>query len=188
MQLNWLYFCGICQMMQLKVQPKTTLGCNHQSIRMPHSYSLYVQLLWYPMYYPEGIMARVFPVQWSKPYSILSPLKIRTRAAGFKIISGDHYTIPLHTEGMTMKTRATPDTPACIWWSFNMFIIIINNIQCLICVGGVNPTTSGVSQPPPPPNSIAFPTGLANNSQKYIADPPPPPPIWFYHKSSTDNI
>ena len=35
MQLNWLYFCGICQMMPLKVGPNTALGCNHQSICMP---------------------------------------------------------------------------------------------------------------------------------------------------------
>ena len=48
------------------------VGCNHQSTCMP-SYSLYVQLLWYPMYYPEGMKARVSPVQWSKPYSILAP-------------------------------------------------------------------------------------------------------------------
>ena len=58
MQLNWLYFCGICQMMPLKVWPNTALGCNHQSICMP-SYSLYVQLLWYPMYYLGGMKARV---------------------------------------------------------------------------------------------------------------------------------
>ena len=37
------------------------------------SYSLYVQLLWYPMYYPGGMKARVSPVQWSKPHSILAP-------------------------------------------------------------------------------------------------------------------
>ena len=37
------------------------------------SYSFYVQLLWYPMYYPEGMKARVSPVQWSKPNSILAP-------------------------------------------------------------------------------------------------------------------
>ena len=37
------------------------------------SYSLYVQLLWYPMYYPGGMKARVNPVQWSKPHSILAP-------------------------------------------------------------------------------------------------------------------
>ena len=35
MQLNWLYICGICQMMPLKVWPNTALGCNHQSICMP---------------------------------------------------------------------------------------------------------------------------------------------------------
>ena len=37
------------------------------------SYSLYVQLLWYPMCYPGGMKARVSPVQWSKPHSILAP-------------------------------------------------------------------------------------------------------------------
>ena len=35
MQLNWLYFCGICQIMPLKVWPNTALGCNHQSVCMP---------------------------------------------------------------------------------------------------------------------------------------------------------
>ena len=35
MQLNWLYFCGKCQIMPLKVWPNTALGCNHQSICMP---------------------------------------------------------------------------------------------------------------------------------------------------------
>ena len=35
MQLNRLYFCGICQMMLLKVWSNTALGCNHQSICMP---------------------------------------------------------------------------------------------------------------------------------------------------------
>ena len=73
MQLNWLYFCGICHMMPLKVWPNTAIGCNHQSILACPSYSLYVHLLWYPMYYPEGRKARVSPVQWSKPYSILAP-------------------------------------------------------------------------------------------------------------------
>ena len=41
MQLNWLYFCGICHMMPLKVWPNTALGCNHQSICMPQ-----LQPLW----------------------------------------------------------------------------------------------------------------------------------------------
>ena len=35
--------------------------------------AFYVQLLWYPMYYPGGMKARVSPVQWSKPHSILVP-------------------------------------------------------------------------------------------------------------------
>ena len=48
------------------------LVCNHQSTCMP-SYSLYVQLLWYPMYYPGWMTARVSPVHGSKPHSILAP-------------------------------------------------------------------------------------------------------------------
>ena len=91
MQLNLLNFCGICQMMPLKVWPNTALGCNNQSICLPR-YSLYVQLLWYPMYYPGGMKARVSTVQWSKPHSILAPLRIRTRAAGLN----NHKRWPLH--------------------------------------------------------------------------------------------
>ena len=98
MQLNWLYFCGIYQMMPLKVWPNTALGCNHQSI-----------LLWYPMYYPGGMKARVSPVQWSKPYSILAPLRIRTQVAGFKIISGDHYTTTAHSGSVVVIVGNRPD-------------------------------------------------------------------------------
>ena len=56
--------------------------------------AFYVQLLWYPMYYPRGTKAWVSPMQWSMPYSMLAlpPLRIRTRSAGFKITSGDQYT------------------------------------------------------------------------------------------------
>ena len=54
------------------VAEQSFLGCNHQSTCMP-SYSFYVQLLWYPMYYPGGMKARVSHVQWSEPHSILVP-------------------------------------------------------------------------------------------------------------------
>ena len=35
MQLNWLYFCGICQLIPLKLWPNTVQGWHHQSICMP---------------------------------------------------------------------------------------------------------------------------------------------------------
>ena len=35
MQLNWLYFCGICQPIPLNLWPNTAQGCNHQSTCMP---------------------------------------------------------------------------------------------------------------------------------------------------------
>ena len=48
------------------------LGCNHQSTCMP-SHSLYVQLLWYSIYYPGGMKTRMCPVQWLEPHNILVP-------------------------------------------------------------------------------------------------------------------
>ena len=87
MQLNWLYFCGICQMISMKMRPNTVLGFNHQSICMPQLQPSCSASLG-PMYYPGGMKARVLrrvsPVLWSKPYSILAPTQDSTRAAGFK--------------------------------------------------------------------------------------------------------
>ena len=71
---NWIDFISVehaswyhwnCGRTQCKAATINQLACP--------SYSLYVQLLWYPMYYPGGMKARVGPVQWSKPYSILAP-------------------------------------------------------------------------------------------------------------------
>ena len=73
------------------------------------SYSLHVQLLWYPMYYPGGMKALVSHVQWSKPHRILAPVRIRTRAAGFRIISGDHYTTPAHCRQTNIQTVGRSD-------------------------------------------------------------------------------
>ena len=70
----WIYFISVayaslyhwnCGRTQRKAATINQLACP--------SYSLYVQLLWYPMYYPGGMKARVRHVQWSKPYSILAP-------------------------------------------------------------------------------------------------------------------
>ena len=118
MQLNWLYFCGICQLIPgcghgITADTTETVA-EHSASAINQlacsSYSLYIQLLWYPMYYPRGMKAQISPVQWSKPssiYIILAPLKIRTRAAGFRIISGDHYT--------TTASRLI-SAGACILW------------------------------------------------------------------------
>ena len=63
------------------------------------------------MYYPGGMKARVSPVQWSKPHSILAPLRIQTRVAGFRIISGDHYTTTTHlTLSMTSRRISASST------------------------------------------------------------------------------
>ena len=75
MQLNWLYFCGIRQLISLncgRTQHKAQKAATINQFACPNN-SLYVQLLWYPMYYPGGMKAQVSPVQWSKPHSILAP-------------------------------------------------------------------------------------------------------------------
>ena len=50
MQLNWLYFCGICQMIPLKVWPNTAqhfcLVCSHQSICMSSFMFSYCRSRW----------------------------------------------------------------------------------------------------------------------------------------------
>ena len=60
---SWYHW--ICGRTQRKAATINQLACP--------SYSLYVQLLWYSMYYPGGMKAQVSPVQWSKPHSILAP-------------------------------------------------------------------------------------------------------------------
>ena len=56
------------------------------------SYSFYVQLLGYPMYYPGGMKARVSPVQRSKPYSMLAPTQDSIPCGRFH----NHMRWPLH--------------------------------------------------------------------------------------------
>ena len=65
MRLNWLYFCGICQMIPLIVWPNTALGCNHQSICMPQL-QLFCSAALVSNVLPEGMKARVSSVQWSR--------------------------------------------------------------------------------------------------------------------------
>ena len=53
--LSWLLFCGIRRMMSLKVWPNTAFRLQPAiNLHATCSYSLHVQLLWYPMYYPDS--------------------------------------------------------------------------------------------------------------------------------------
>ena len=91
MQLNWL-FCGIyacwnhwkCGRTQRKAATINQFACPN--------YSLYVQLLLYPMYYPGEMKARVSSVQWSKPYSILASTQDSNPGSMFQ----NHKRWPLH--------------------------------------------------------------------------------------------
>ena len=49
-----------------------TEGVAEHSFRLQPSINLHAPFTAF-MYYPEGMKARVSPVQWSKPYSILAP-------------------------------------------------------------------------------------------------------------------
>ena len=68
MQLNWLYSCGICQLIPLKTVAE-------HSARLQPSINLQLQPLCSAALVPTpgGMKARVSPVQWSKPHSILAP-------------------------------------------------------------------------------------------------------------------
>ena len=82
--------------MPLKVWPNTALGCNHQSICMPLLQPLCSAAL-VPNVLPRRDEGSGQPCALSsKPYSILAPTQDSIRAAGFKIISGDHYTTTAH--------------------------------------------------------------------------------------------
>ena len=82
---NWIYFITVayaswyqwnCGRTQLKAATTNQLACPNYSLYVQllwYPMYLYVQLLWYPMYNPGGMKARVSPVQWSKPHSILPP-------------------------------------------------------------------------------------------------------------------
>ena len=101
MQLNWLYFCGICQRIPLKVWPNTALDMqpSHQ-FACPTLQPLPIRTALVPNATdPEGMTRiwRTFQALCSdrKPtIAILAPTQsIRDPwSAGFKIISGDRYT------------------------------------------------------------------------------------------------
>ena len=73
MQLNWLYSCGLCQLIPLKLIPNTAQGCNHQSTCMPQLQLLCSAALVPNVLPRRDVKARVSSVQWSKPHSILAP-------------------------------------------------------------------------------------------------------------------
>ena len=93
----------------LELWPNTAQGCNHQSTCMPQLQPLCSAAL-VPNVLPQRNEGSGKPVQWLKPYGILAP-RTRTRATGFEIISGDHYT--------TTTTEEFPDSSVsslmCNW-------------------------------------------------------------------------
>ena len=83
-----------------------TEGGTEHSPRLQPSIDLHARvtafifsLLWYPVYYPERMKAPGKALCSDRNVSVYwPPLRIRTRAAGFKILSGDHYTTTAHKE------------------------------------------------------------------------------------------
>ena len=87
-----------------------TEGVVEHSSRLQPSINLHapvtafmLQVIWYTMYYPEGMKARVMTCAVIEALIVYKPpLRTRTRAAGFKIISGDHYTTTAHSDDLYM--------------------------------------------------------------------------------------
>ena len=79
---SWYHW--ICGRTQRKAATINQLACP--------SYSFYVQKIWYPKYNPGGMKARVGPVQWSKPHSILAPTQDSNPDGRIK----NHKRWPLH--------------------------------------------------------------------------------------------
>ena len=74
------------------------------------SYSLYVQLLWYPMYYTGRDEGRVSPVQWSKPQCIRAPKQDSNPGRRIQNHKQNHKWWPLHyhMESIRSQTRNGP--------------------------------------------------------------------------------
>ena len=145
MQLSWLFSvaypkrCGQTQLFRL--QPSVNL---HAQLQPWCSAALVPNVI------PGGMKARVSPVQWSEPHSILAPLRIRTRAAGFRIISGDHYTTTAHSNSYYMFLFVIADdinkfwtyqgsftTPPCYetvtWIVFEKNIHVSSKVASIVC-------------------------------------------------------
>ena len=100
-QLNWLYFCGICQLISLKLWPNIVQGCNHQSTCMPQLQPLCSAAL-VPYIQPRRMKAQVSPVQWSKPHSILAPSQDSNPGSRIQ----NHKWWPLHCHCNLFITRS----------------------------------------------------------------------------------
>ena len=89
--------------------------CEHSSklqlsIRFTPIHCLDVRQDWYPMYYPEGMKARVSPVQSIEPHRILAPHSgLEPGTSGYTVQSSNHC------------TPFTSVTFSCRW--HNLFII-----------------------------------------------------------------
>ena len=94
---RWYHWICGCTRTQRKAATINQLACP--------SYSLNVQLLWYPMYYPEGMKARVSPVQWSKPHSILTPTQDSN--PGGRIQNHKRWPLHYHCTQTTLLTYKT---------------------------------------------------------------------------------
>ena len=99
--------------------------CEHSSklqlsIRFTPSRCLDVRQDWYPMYHPEGMKARVSPVQSIEPHWILAPTRDSDQlgTSGSTVQSSNHYTTAAHIVKMLAIHRicfgCTAAHPRCV--------------------------------------------------------------------------
>ena len=101
MQLNWHYFRGICQMMSLRVWPNTDLGCNPVNLHAPVTVFMF-SCSWTNVL-PDGMTARVSPVQSIEHHRILAP----TRDSNQRPLGLQSRTVtiilPMHTRAWSLS-------------------------------------------------------------------------------------
>ena len=91
--------------------------CEHSSklqlsIRFTPSRCLDVRQDWYPMYYPEGMKARVIPVQSIEPHRIVAPTRDLNRE-------------PLGPQSRVVATKLPLHTHCILW----VLIYLANNVR-----------------------------------------------------------
>ena len=66
------------------------------------------------MYYPEGMKARISPVQSIKPHRILAHSGLEPGISEFRVQSSNHYTTAAHLFNGEFFLNLTPDFQNCL--------------------------------------------------------------------------
>ena len=110
--------------------------CEHSSklqlsIRFTPSRCLDVRQDWYPMYYPEGMKARVSPVQSIEPYRILAPTRDSNQEPPGPESRVVTTILPLHT--VAVPRTQNPNRWIVGWWKQKEPVLAADSVQLVWC-------------------------------------------------------